>query len=75
MRMSSGGDLRTWDQWVRFGREAQRAAERIEVNERPKKIVTCGNVVGGSLDGASIPDGTRDGQTLRWNSNTERWIG
>ena len=33
------------------------------------------NVVGGSLDGAAIPNGTRDGQQLTWNYNRQRWIG
>lgn len=33
------------------------------------------NIVGGSLDGASIPDGTRDGQKLTWSEEKKRWLG
>lgn len=33
------------------------------------------NVVGGSLDGAAIPPGTRDGQRLVWDAHCQRWIG
>ena len=33
------------------------------------------NVIGGSLDGAAIPDGTRDGQVLRWDESRRRWLG
>ena len=33
------------------------------------------SVVGGSLDGATIPPGTRDGQKLVWDASLQRWIG
>jgi hypothetical protein len=33
------------------------------------------SVVGGSLDGAAIPPGTRDGQRLVWDAARQRWIG
>ena len=36
---------------------------------------SAANVVGGSLDGASIPSGTRDGQKLVWDATRQRWIG
>ena len=32
------------------------------------------NVVGGSLDGASIPSGTQHGQTYRWDARSQRWV-
>ena len=32
------------------------------------------NVVGGPLDGADIPNGTRDGQEYRWDDRTRRWV-
>ena len=31
------------------------------------------NVVGGSLDGERMPEGTRDGQQYRWDSDKKRW--
>lgn len=34
----------------------------------------CGNVVGGSLDGAKIPNGTRHGQVLQWDAYHRRWF-
>lgn len=74
MRMRNG-DLRTWGEWVQFGVEAQRQAEIIEVNERRTKSVVTGNVIGGSLDGANLPAGTRNGQRLTWDATRQRWIG
>jgi len=41
----------------------------------PKPTDQPANVVGGSLDGAAIPPGTRDGQTLTWSADRLRWIG
>ena len=75
MRMNNGGSLRTWGQWVQFGIDAKRDSEIVELNERPKQTIACGNVVGGSLDGATIPSGTHNGQRLVWDASRQRWIG
>lgn len=42
---------------------------------RTETPVKPANVVGGSLDGASIPNGTRDGQKLVWDAKANRWRG
>lgn len=33
------------------------------------------SVLGGSIDGAEIPAGTRHGQRLVWDAKRKRWIG
>jgi hypothetical protein len=45
---------------------------RREADTSSTKTVS---VVGGSLDGATIPPGTRDGQRLVWDAVRQRWIG
>ena len=40
----------------------------------PVSIYQPPNVIGGSLDGATIPQGTRDGQTLVWSYDRQRWV-
>lgn len=47
----------------------------VQSQGRPEASVTRSNVVGGSLDGASIPNGTRDGQKLVWDAKANRWRG
>lgn len=36
-------------------------------------IEPTGNVIGGPLDGADIPNGTRDGLSYRWDDSAKRW--
>lgn len=47
---------------------------RLEFLSIPVRGNVSGNVIGGSLDGASIPDGTRDGQVLVWDIRKRRWV-
>lgn len=47
----------------------------VQSQGHPEASVTHSNVVGGSLDGASIPNGTRDGQKLVWDAKANRWRG
>lgn len=73
MRIESGGDLRTWGQWKQLGyviamEEATEAAKAYKVKPLD------GNVVGGSLDGARMPEGTRDGQTYRWDGKNWNYV-
>lgn len=78
MRIETGGSLRTWGQWTEQARQMQQAKERaimeaIERQERQQAMVQPldGNVVGGPLDGASMPNGTRNGLTYEWDG--KRW--
>jgi len=53
--------------WERTKREAvARLREQVDHYQ--------GNVVGGSLDGAKMPEGTKDGQQYRWDASLRRWI-
>lgn len=78
MRIETGGSLRTWGQWQELVRDAQRAKERaiIEAIERQQQRQVAvqpldGNVVGGPLDGARMPVGTREGLQYEWDG--KRW--
>jgi len=76
MRIETGGSLRTWGQWVEQARGVQRAKERAitEAMVRRQQATVQpldGNVVGGPLDGARMPDGTREGLQYEWDG--KRW--
>ena len=59
--------IRVNDQWMSLG---EVIGMKVEA-----KSNDAANVVGGSLDGASIPEGTRDGQQLTWDKQAHRWRG
>ncbi len=71
MRIKTGGSIRTWGQWVDQTRQMQQAKERAIVWARPQQqspmLPLNGNVVGGPLDGARMPSGTREGLKYEWD--------
>lgn len=73
---SSGYTLRTRGELavLELELEMQRLANNIEAACRRRQSARTGNVVGGSLDGATMPAGTRDGQQYRWDADAQRWV-
>lgn len=67
IQTENGSSLRTWGQWKRIAEKMQQQANEVEIEQRKITTRITGNVVGGSLDGERMPEGTRDGQRYRWD--------
>lgn len=81
MRIENGGSLRTWGQWIEQARQMQQAKEQaiIEAMKRQERQQATvqpldGNVVGGPLDGARMPNGTRTGLAYEWDGKWWRHV-
>ena len=76
LKTNSGRSMLADGAWVRNVAQERSVAEGLAEHIREslaKPAITVGNVVGGSLDGATMPEGTRDGQQYRWDADRRRW--
>lgn len=69
-----GYGLRTPGQWSRIAEQMQQSAKEADMERKKEESRISANVVGGSLDGETMPKGTRDGQQYRWDALSQRWV-
>ncbi len=76
IKTGSGRSMLAYGGWTEdYERAKREAAARIyEQFQEQRQARQVGNVVGGSLDGATMPDGTRDGQQYQWDAKLRRWV-
>ena len=63
------------DTWARVGKIVEPYVCTTVARVPMFAYTHTSSVVGGSLDGAVIPPGTRDGQLLQWDEMRQRWVG
>lgn len=82
-KTGSGRSMLAYGGWLDdYERAKREAAARIYEEVQCQRIQRCfdriadkiGNVVGGSLDGERMPEGTRDGHQYRWDARLRRWV-
>lgn len=71
MRIGTGKDIRSWSQWVDLAQRMQKSQIVDEAQEQQAVSPLDSNVIGGPLDGAKMPNGTRKGLKYEWDG--ERW--
>jgi hypothetical protein len=78
IKTGSGRSMLAYGGWTEDYERAKREAAALIYEEfqeqRNQQSGEVSNVVGGSLDGATIPEGTRDGQQYQWNAKLQRWV-
>ena len=78
IKTGSGQSMLAHGGWLadieRARREAAARMYEEFQEQRNQQSREVGNVVGGSLDGATIPEGTRDGQQYQWDAKLQRWV-
>ncbi len=79
MRISAGQGLRSWNEWVHLAQEAQKMkSEELRLKHKAEQqqvvLPLNSNVVGGPLDGAEMPAGTRKGLKYEWYGQQWRYV-
>ena len=78
IKTGSGRSMLAYGGWIEDCERAKREAAALIYEEfqeqRNQQSGEVSNVVGGSLDGATIPEGTRHGQQYQWDAKLRRWV-